>query len=140
MVLVTVMALAMLLGPPRIGIFLAELSRFVGPTLRRLAVFDLCILISRAVLGWNRYERGINDLTAHRQVALFFQIAVKVLEQGIDHAALRKLIAVQPDRLGIQASVPISDIEKAQLDHRRRPKSCLLWCEDFIRRRMVEGN
>ena len=34
-----------------------------------LAVFDLCILISRVVLGWNRYERGINDpaLPAHQQ-------------------------------------------------------------------------
>ena len=53
------------------------------------------------MLGWNRYERGVNDLTAHRQVALFFQIAVKVLEQGINHAALRKQIALQPDRLGV---------------------------------------
>ena len=72
MVLVTVMAFAMLLGPPRIHIFLAELSGFVGPAVRHLAVLDLCILISSVVLGRNRYDGGINDLAAHRQVTLFF--------------------------------------------------------------------
>jgi hypothetical protein len=50
MVLVTVMALAMLLGPPRIGIFLAELSRFVGPTLRRPPL--LIFVFSSRELCW----------------------------------------------------------------------------------------
>ena len=51
MVLVTVMALAVLLGPPRLDILLAPLCRLVLPACRRLArrVYPCCVLRSRAV-------------------------------------------------------------------------------------------
>ena len=45
-VLVTVVALAMLLGPPSIGVLLGTLGRFAIPTLWRLTFLDLLILIT----------------------------------------------------------------------------------------------
>ena len=101
MVLVTVVALAMLLGPPGIRIFLAELGRFIHPALRCLTGFDLCILITLVVLGGNGNDGCVDDLSTHRQITSVFQIAVEVLEHRRDHASLRQLLSVQPHRLGI---------------------------------------
>ena len=54
MVLIAVMALAVLLGPPRIGILLGTLGRVVVPTLRRLTFLDLLVLITVVTLFGDR--------------------------------------------------------------------------------------
>jgi len=49
----------------------------------------------------NRHDRGVDDLAAHRQVALPLQIAVEVLEQRLDRARLRQSFPIKPHRLGV---------------------------------------
>ena len=78
-------------GPPR----------FVLPALRRLAILDLCVLVTPVTLLGNRDNRSIDDLATHRQVTLILQIAVEVLKQGLNRASLCQLLPVQPYRLGI---------------------------------------
>ena len=101
MVLVAVMALAVLLGPARVGILLGPLGRLVLPALGRLAILDPRVVVPAIALFGHRHDRGVDDLAAHRQVALLLQIAVEVLEQCLDHARLRQLFPVEPHRLGV---------------------------------------
>src|SRR6201989_746183 len=68
-VLVAVEALAVLLGPARILVFLAVLRRVLLPRPRRLASLHLVILVAAIALFGNRHDRGINHLAAPRNVA-----------------------------------------------------------------------
>ncbi len=70
MVLVTEEALAMLLGPPRVFIFLAVLRRFPLPLRRRRAVLDGLVLLARIALLRHRHNARIHYLPAARDVAL----------------------------------------------------------------------
>ena len=97
MVLVTVVALAVLLC----RVLLRPLGRLVLPALRRLAILDPRVVVTAVALLGDRYDRRVDDLAAHRQVALLLQIAVEVLEQRLDHARPRQLFPVEPHRLGV---------------------------------------
>ena len=101
MVLVAVMALAVLLGPPRVRILLATLGRLLLPALRRLAILDPRVLVTAVALLGDRNDRGVDDLAAHRQVAPLLQRAVEGIEQRLDHPRLRQVFAVEPHRLGV---------------------------------------
>src|SRR5215470_6487065 len=63
-VLVAVEALAVLLGPARVLVFLPVFRRVLLPRLRRLASLHLVILVAAIALLGNRYDRGINHLAA----------------------------------------------------------------------------
>src|ERR1700683_4741070 len=63
-VLVAVEALAVLLGPARILVFLPVLRRLLLPRLRRLASLHLVILVAAIALLGNLHNRGINHLVA----------------------------------------------------------------------------
>src|SRR5580700_22382 len=65
-VLVAVKALAVLLGPARVLVFLPVLRRVLLPRFRRLASLHLVILIAAIALLGNRHDRGINHLAATR--------------------------------------------------------------------------
>ena len=80
MVLVTVMALAVLLGPPRLDTLLAPLCRLVLPACRRLARLYPRVLLAAVALFGYRHNRGVDDLAAHRQIALILQVAIERLE------------------------------------------------------------
>src|ERR1700724_713555 len=69
-VLVAVEALAVLLGPARILVFLPVFRRVLLPRLRRLAGLHVVILVAAITLFGNRDDRGINHLAAARNVAL----------------------------------------------------------------------
>ena len=84
----------MLLGPSGILIFLAPFGGIIGPTFGRFTGFNRHIFIPAVVLCGNRDDGGVNDLTSHRQIALGFQVAVKIFEQHFDDAHLGKLISV----------------------------------------------
>src|SRR3954469_893309 len=71
-VLVAVEALAVLLGPARILVFLPVFCRVLLPSLRRLAGLHLLILLAGVSLLGNRNDRRINHLAAARNVALRF--------------------------------------------------------------------
>src|SRR3954447_25858920 len=69
-VLVAVEALAVLLGPARILVFLPVFRWVLLPSLRRFAALYVFILVPAIPLLGNRNDRGINHLTAARNVAL----------------------------------------------------------------------
>src|SRR3974390_352001 len=80
-VLVAVEALAVLLGPARVLVFLPVLSRLLLPRLRRLASLHLVILVAAIALLGNRNDRGINHLAAARNEAFGLQMLAKALKQ-----------------------------------------------------------
>jgi hypothetical protein len=55
------------------------------------------LLLCIALLG-HRHNRGVNDLTAARNVACGLEMPAKTLEQLVDQPRLRQLLAKQPDR------------------------------------------
>src|SRR5277367_7131008 len=80
-VLVAVEALAVLLGPARVFVFLPAFRRVLLPRLGRLASLHLVILVAAIALLGNRNDRGINHLAATRNVALGLQMLAKALKQ-----------------------------------------------------------
>src|SRR6202521_1771585 len=78
-VLVAVEALAVLLGPARVLVFLLVFRRVLLPCLRRLAGLHVVILAAAIALFANRHDRGINHLAAPRNVALRLQMLAKAL-------------------------------------------------------------
>src|ERR1700674_481049 len=76
-VLVAVEALAVLLGPARVLVFLPVFRRVLLPRLRRLADLHVVIPVAAIALFGNRHDRGINHLAAARNVALRLQMLAK---------------------------------------------------------------
>jgi hypothetical protein len=103
MVLVTEEALAMLLGPPRVFIFLAVLRRFPLPLRRRRAVLDGLVLLARVALLRHRHNARVHHLPATREVALRVEMLVKLIEQPLDQPGPRQLLAKQPQRRAVDA-------------------------------------
>jgi len=48
-----------------------------------------------------RHQRGIDDLPAHRQIAAFLQLPVKISEQCVERAGIGQTLAKRSDRVGI---------------------------------------
>src|SRR5215470_17474478 len=95
-VLVAVKALAMLLGPARILVFLSVLRRLLLPILRRLATLDRLVLLARVALSGHRHDAGIDDLTTASDVPLRTEMLVEPIKQLLDQASLGELLAEQP--------------------------------------------
>src|SRR5450830_1169428 len=95
-VLVAVEALAVLLGPARILVFLPVFRRVLLPGLRRLAGLHVLILVAAITLLGNRHDRGINHLAAARNVALRLQMLAKALEQLLNQTGLPQRLSKQP--------------------------------------------
>src|SRR5207344_2136911 len=87
-VLVAVEALAVLLGPARVLVFLPVFRRVLLPRLRRLAGLHVVILVAAITLFGNRHDGGINHLAAARNVALRLQMLAKALEQLLNQTCL----------------------------------------------------
>src|SRR4051794_4556669 len=107
-VLVAVEALAVLLGPARILVFLPVFCRVLLPSLGRFAALYVLILVPAIPLLGNRNDRGINHLTAARNVAFRFQMLAKALEQLLNQtnfaSASRNNHNVVPS--GMRSSMP----------------------------------
>src|ERR1700759_4781007 len=91
-VLVAVEALAVLLGPARILVFLPVFRRVLLPSRGRLASLHLLILVAAIALLGNRHDRGINHLAATRNVALGLQMLAKALKQLFNQTGLLKCL------------------------------------------------
>src|SRR6202521_6131606 len=104
-VLVAVEALAVLLGPARVFVFLPVFRRVLLPRLRRLAGLHVVILVAAIALFGNRHDRGINHLAAARNVALRLQMLAKALEQLLNQTGLRKRLSEQPQRRAVRNAV-----------------------------------
>src|SRR5215831_4238644 len=79
-VLVAVEALAVLLGPARILVFLPVFRRVLLPSRGRLASLHLLILVPTITLLGNRNNRRIYYLAAARNVAFRLQMLAKAIE------------------------------------------------------------
>src|SRR4029077_18271791 len=100
-VLVAKEALAVLLGPACVLVFLPVLRWVLLPRLRRLASLHFVILVAAIALLGNRNNRGINHLAAARNVALGLQILAKALKQLLNQTGLRKRLSEQPQRRAV---------------------------------------
>src|ERR1700753_110790 len=54
--------------PARTAVLLAQLGRLVGPFRRDTPLLDVALLTVGVALLWRGDDRGINNLTAHRQI------------------------------------------------------------------------
>src|SRR5262245_22146008 len=117
MVLVAVEALVVPLRPARVLVLLGILGGLLLPSLRRLAGLDRLVLLLRVALLGHRHNRGVNDLTPARDVALSFEMLAEALKQLVDQPGLRQRLAKQPDRGGIRHRVLKFQTEKAHERH-----------------------
>src|SRR3954469_4892412 len=113
-VLVAVEALAVLLGPARILVFLPVFCRVLLPSLGRFAALYVLILVPAIPLLGNRNDRGINHLTAARNVAFRFQMLAKALEQLLNQTSLRKRFAEQPQCRAVRNAILDAEPQKAR--------------------------
>src|SRR4029450_500213 len=113
MVLVAVEALIVLLRPARVLVLLGILGGLLLPSLGRLAGLDRLVLLLGVTLLGHRYNCGVNDLSAARNVALSLKMLAEALKQLVDQPGLRQRLAKQPDRGGIRHRVLELQIEKA---------------------------
>ena len=72
------------------------------PFRRRAAALERVFLGFGKVRPARRDHRGVDDLTTHGEIALAAQDRVEPLEQALEHAGARQLLAEQPDRLRIR--------------------------------------
>src|SRR5215468_2745475 len=117
MVLVAEVAASMVLRPARILVFLPVLRRTLLPVLGSGAGLDLVILVAAVTLPWHRHDRRIDDLPTARDVALGFQMPAEALEQPLDQARLRQLLAEQPQRRAARNALFKAQTEKARGRH-----------------------
>ena len=127
------MALAVLLRPAGIHVFLRPLGGLVGPVLGHLAVLDGLVFLARVVIARHRHDGRIEDLPAPRDIALARQIAVELAEQLLDQTRLRQPLAIEPDRLGVRHPVLETQPQKP---HERKPVPHLVF--DLVVRQVVE--
>ncbi|KAF4531016.1 hypothetical protein B566_EDAN019007 [Ephemera danica] len=79
--LVAMVALAMLLGPGGVSVFLTPLGRL--PLGGRGVLFELFFVILSEVLPGGRYQRGVNDLAAPCDEALLEQLGCDAIENRL---------------------------------------------------------
>src|SRR5262249_1725303 len=104
-VLVAVEALIVPLRPARVLVLLGILGGLLFPSLWRLAhlhrlllllpvaVLDLTVLLLGVALLGHRHNRGVNDLSAARNVALGLKMLAEAFEQLVDQPGLRQRLA-----------------------------------------------
>src|SRR5262245_19881895 len=92
-VLIAVEALVVLLRPARVLVLLGILGGLLFPSLGRLAGLDRLVLLLGVTLLGHRYNCGINDLSAARNVALGLEMLAEAFEQLVDQPGLRQRLA-----------------------------------------------
>lgn len=110
--LVAKMILAVLFGPLGIDIRVRALVRF--PAQRHRAVLDRLGFLSLVALNRSLHQRGIDDLTAARQIPLQQQLLLDLLEYLIVYASLRQTIPEQPYRLSVWEAAALRQIQETQ--------------------------
>ena len=86
--------------------FLDRLVRLVLPDLARLApCLDLRLLGNRVALARRGHQAGINDLTAHGEIAARLELTFEFLEHLLDRARAREPLTIQPDRVLVRRAI-----------------------------------
>ena len=84
------LGLAELDRPARVAVFVRELGRPGLPILRNAPLLDGCFLRLRVALLGRRDERGVDDLSAHGDIAGLAQRRVEPVEQRLEARTGRK--------------------------------------------------
>ena len=112
--LVAVVALAVFLGMGGIQVFLPALG--LVPVGRDIALLQLGLVFFGEVLDGSGHQRGVDDLSAPRQVAALQQLAVHRLEQR-RHAINAQALLVMPQGVAIRNVCAVSEQTKALVAH-----------------------
>src|SRR5271170_2369164 len=78
-----------------IAVLLAQLGWFLRPLCRDATGFDLAFLVLGVALLWRRDDRGIDDLTAHRQKPGRRERCIEAFDQNRDRRVALNLGAGQ---------------------------------------------
>src|SRR5215469_17013641 len=70
--------------PACVAVLLAQLGRLVGPLRRNAAFLDVTLLAVGVALLWRGDDRGVDDLTAHRQKPGRRKRRLKARKQHLD--------------------------------------------------------
>jgi hypothetical protein len=117
-VLAAVVAAPVLLGPARVLVLRPVHGRVGGEARWRLAGLDLRVPLATVALPRRGDDAGVDDLSAHRQVALRAKVGVERVAQTLDHAGLGQRLAIRPQRRGVRHPVLDPRPEDA---HERQP-------------------
>src|SRR5262249_55343633 len=96
MILVTKETLAVLLGPARVTVLLAQLGGFLLPRRWCLSSLHGFGLVTAVALLRHRHDRGVNHLPAPRDISLRLKISIEAFEQLLNQRSLGELFAEQP--------------------------------------------
>ena len=104
--------------PARVAILLPQFGGLCCPVVRDAALLDLTLFGLAVALLWRGDDRGIDDLTAHRQKPSRCQRRIKALEQDFDRRfaldlGSRQGFAKGPDRIRIRHHAGKPQTEKA---------------------------
>ena len=91
---------------------MGELGGLGFPILRNPPLFDRPLLVFGVALLGSRYQRGVDDLAAHRDVARRAQRHIELREQRLDRLRLRQLLSEQPNRARVGNAVGEAEPKK----------------------------
>ena len=86
---------------------------FAVPVFRRFPSLDPLVLFSRVALPWHRHDGGIDNLSAHGQIAVIAQVSVELVEQGFDQPGLGQFFTIEPDGFGVGYAVFDAKVKEA---------------------------
>ena len=99
--------------PPRVAILLRQLVRLCSPILGNSAFLDRRLLGFGVPLSRRGNDRGVDDLSGHRQMAARLQVRIEAREQLPDRARTGELFPEQPNRLRVRHPVMQAEPEEA---------------------------
>lgn len=112
--LVSMVALAMLLGPGRIQVFLTALG---GRPIRRHGIFlELFLVVLGEVLPGRGYQRGVDDLTASSDEALLEQLRSDAIKDGLG-AGFANPVLENPHRGSVRNVGDLAQTTEALVAH-----------------------
>jgi len=120
-VLVTVMALAVFLGPAGIKILLALLVQLCFPFFGHLALLDVRVLLAPVTVPRHVHQAGIDDLPTFGQKSGQPQLLIEGIKQLFHHSMTGQLFPEQPEGLGVGYAIfrrkPQKPLERQAIGH-----------------------
>src|SRR5512143_22121 len=123
MILITVVVLAILLGPAGIRILLPLL--LFAPVFWNLSLLDSLILLPTVPLFRHRNDTGVHTLPFPGREALFAKIRFKLVKGFLNHPGFGQLLPKQPDGLSVRNVISQRQIQES---HKRETIPNLKLC------------
>lgn len=84
--------------PARVTVLLRQSGRLGDPSLGDTSVLDDGAFLVGHALAWSRNDAGVDDLSAHGEIAQALEVAIEPSEQGVDSISADQGFAKAPDR------------------------------------------